>query len=252
MYRGQLRALLSDAEALIFTTEHTERHPMAVYWVSPQGGALKSQELPGGGLALARDDKRLYVACTDGRVYAGSIEARGIGELSALAGYAASDDAISGLAILKGGLLAVASGAQIALVDRAGARGVVQTLDTPDPVTALTSDVSGEWLVAGTRIGEVHVFDGERQAQFAFSAKAVGEEGQVDVFVSAFFRRRLDRVHLVVEGVLGVVEETTDEGRFAVVDTAGGRKTQQVHVEITFVDGNFVLHRERAPRARKK
>ncbi len=179
LYRGQLRALLSDAEALIFTTEHTERHPMAVYWVSPQGGALKSQELPGGGLALARDDKRLYVACTDGRVYAGSIEARGIGELSALSGYVASDDPISGLAVLKGGLLAVASGAQLALVDRDGARGVVQTLTTPDPITALTSDVSGEWLVAGTRIGEVHVFDGERQSEFAFSAKAKLHEGEV-------------------------------------------------------------------------
>ncbi len=89
---------------------------------------------------------------------------------------------------------------------------------------------------------EVAVGHIDGDALLALGAEAVGEEGEIDVFVAALLRGRLDGLHLVFEGVLGVVEEAPDEGRFAVVHAARRGEAEQVHVEVAFVDGNVGVH----------
>jgi hypothetical protein len=64
---------------------------------------------------------------------------------------------------------------------------------------------------------------------FAFGAEAIGEEGEVDAGVAAFLGEAFDGGELVFEDGFGVVEETADEGGFAVVDGAGGGEAEKVH-----------------------
>ena len=98
---------------------------------------------------------------------------------------------------------------------------------------------------------EVAVGHVDRDALLALGAETVGEEGEVDVFVTALLRGRLDGVHLVFEGVFGIVKKTADQGRFAVVDAACRREAKQVHVEVAFVNGDVRVHKRGALRAVK-
>ncbi len=58
--------------------------------------------------------------------------------------------------------------------------------------------------------------------------QAVGQQRQVGGVKAALAADPLDRVELVREDRLGVVEQAADERRLAVVDRAGGREPQQV------------------------
>ena len=79
------------------------------------------------------------------------------------------------------------------------------------------------------RGGEVTVGDIDGDALFAFCAETVCEEGEVDAGVAAFLGEAFDGGELVFEDGFGIVEETADEGGFAVVDGAGGGEAEKVH-----------------------
>jgi hypothetical protein len=53
--------------------------------------------------------------------------------------------------------------------------------------------------------------------------------GKVGLLVTTVAGGALDRLELVLEDRLGVVEQPTDEGRLAVVNAAGGGKPKQFH-----------------------
>ena len=74
---------------------------------------------------------------------------------------------------------------------------------------------------------EVAVGDVDRDALFAFGAKTVGEQGEVDVVVAAALADRLDVLELVLEDRLRVVQQPPDERRLAVVDAADRGEVQR-------------------------
>ena len=80
------------------------------------------------------------------------------------------------------------------------------------------------------RRGEVAVGDVDGDALLALGPQAVGQQGEVGVLVAALAADALDRLELVLEDGLGVVEEPADERALAVVDRAGGGETEELHV----------------------
>jgi hypothetical protein len=76
------------------------------------------------------------------------------------------------------------------------------------------------------RRGEVAVGDVDGDTLFALGLEAVGEEGEVDVFVATAARGLLHRFELVLEDRFGIVKQAADEGGLAVVDGAGGGEAQ--------------------------
>jgi hypothetical protein len=59
---------------------------------------------------------------------------------------------------------------------------------------------------------EVAVGDVDRDALLALGAQAVGQQGEVDIAVTAPARGLLDVLELVLEDRLRVVQEAADEG----------------------------------------
>ena len=78
------------------------------------------------------------------------------------------------------------------------------------------------------RCREVPIGNVDRDPLLAFRPQAVGDEGEVEAFLPTALRRRRDRVDLVVEQALRVVEEPPDERALAVVDRSDGREPQQL------------------------
>ncbi len=81
---------------------------MGLYAVDVDKGTPKKASLPGGALALVRDEKRVYVACDDGHVYRGDL---GAGELTTKG--SPFERAPSALALLSGARLGVAVGGAV-------------------------------------------------------------------------------------------------------------------------------------------
>ncbi len=75
---------------------------------------------------------------------------------------------------------------------------------------------------------EVAVGDVDRDPLLALGPQPVGDEGQVEALLAAALRRGRDRVDLVVEQALRVVEQPPDERALAVVDRSDGREPQQL------------------------
>ncbi len=78
------------------------------------------------------------------------------------------------------------------------------------------------------RGGEVAVGDVDGDALLALGPQAVGEQREVGVVVAAVGAGALDRLQLVLEDRLAVVEQPADEGRLAVVDGAGRGEAKEV------------------------
>ena len=84
---------------------------------------------------------------------------------------------------------------------------------------------------APPRRREVAVGDVDRDALLALGAQAVGEQREVERALAAAALARLrDVLELVLEHLLGVVQQPPDQRALAVVDRAGRREAQQVEV----------------------
>jgi hypothetical protein len=78
-------------------------------------------------------------------------------------------------------------------------------------------------------VGEVAVRHVDRDALLPLGPQAVGEQREVDVVLAAFLADPLDRLDLVGEDGLRVVEQAADERALAVVDGPRRREPQDVH-----------------------
>ena len=79
------------------------------------------------------------------------------------------------------------------------------------------------------RGGEVAVGDVDGDALLALDAEAVGDQGEIYAAGGGSARRdRADGGHLILVDSMGIVQEAPDERGFAIVDAAGGQKTEQL------------------------
>src|SRR6185503_14255348 len=163
-FRGALRAALGHGSSLVFVTVHPEGQPTALYRLDLDKGELTEDPLPGG-VALAEADGQLFVAGTDGQLHRGPAKGGALAPLGER-----FDPALSALAILSEGRLALLSGARIAILDRKSGK-TLQSLPLPDAGSALAADAGGVFLAAGTSRGTLAVFDCEEKREF-FAAEA--------------------------------------------------------------------------------
>jgi hypothetical protein len=105
-----------------------------------------------------------------------------------------------------------------------GGRGagdhVARVLDVPRGVGDYELPLGG---------GEVAVGDVDGDSLLTLRPQAVGQQGQVGVCVAPRQAGALDRLELVLEDRLGVVEQAADERRLAVIHRACGGEAQQLH-----------------------
>jgi hypothetical protein len=110
--------------------------------------------------------------------------------------------------------------------------------------------VAGVLLVAGRigndelalRRGKEAVGDVDGDALLALGFQAIDEKGEIDILAgrAVLFGIALQRRELILEDQLGVVEQPSDQRRFAVVDRAAGQEAQQRLVRLR---GEIVDHR---------
>lgn len=172
-FRGDLTGLLALGNVLLLTTTHPEGRGTALYRLDVDLGELKSDALPAGGNALVVDEAQVYVAGTDGHVHRGP---RAGGALSPLGG--ALSPAPRALVLLSKDRLGALTGAEIAVLSRKTGE-VLQRLPLGEEGTVLAADPSGAWLVAGTTLGTLIVFDAERGQDFNESERKKLHEGAV-------------------------------------------------------------------------
>ena len=66
----------------------------------------------------------------------------------------------------------------------------------------------------------------------ALGAQTIGQQRQVDIVFAAALARALDRLELVFEDRLGVIEQAANQRALAVVHAARGREAQQLHLAV--------------------
>ena len=88
------------------------------------------------------------------------------------------------------------------------------------------------------RGGEVAVGHVDGDALLALGPQAVGEQGQVGVLVATVAAGALDRLELVLEDGLGVVEQAPDQRALAVVDRPGRGQAQHLHQRVPVPSGH--------------
>jgi ParB family chromosome partitioning protein len=173
-YRGDVRALAAVDGTLAFVTVHPEGQPTAVYRLNTEKLTLAEEPLPAGGQALLATAEGLWVAGTDGQVL--FLPAKGGKPVARGPKLAAP---LVALAPLAGERLAVASGAQVAVLARVDGK-VAQTLELLEAVTCLAADPTGQWLAVGTKKGTVAVYECETDpAEFQLSDSATLHEAAV-------------------------------------------------------------------------
>ena len=176
-YRGRITAIAGAAGTLAFVTVHPENRGTGLYRLDAETLALDEVPLPRGALALLVVGDTVWVGGNDGVLYRGSIASgplKPVGE--------PLDPAPFAFAPLADDRLAVLSGTQIAILSQKNGK-LVQALTLPEVGTALASDPTGRWLVAGTEKGTVAVFEAEQSPEFQLSASSPLHEGAVSALL---------------------------------------------------------------------
>jgi ParB family chromosome partitioning protein len=163
LYRGDIRAAAGDGGPLLaFVALHPEGMATPLYRLNLQEMTLAEDPLPGGGVAIARRDKTLWIAGGDRRIYTAPLEKgkpKAVGpELPAPA---------RALAPLANGRIGVMVGSEVLILDETSGK-VLQTLVLAggEVGTALAADPSGTWFAAGTERGTVAAFSAEGEQEF--------------------------------------------------------------------------------------
>jgi ParB family chromosome partitioning protein len=174
-YRGDLQAIaaMAGTSELAFVTVHPEGQATAVYRLDAEKLTLKEAPLPCGGRALLADDKTLWIAGSDGRLYRLAEKDKS----PVAVGPELAAPAVA-MALLADNRLAALSVEKIHILDR-GTGKSLQTLALSEPGVCLAADPSGVWIAAGGSKGTVSVFTCEDKTEFVLSESDKLHEGGV-------------------------------------------------------------------------
>ena len=106
-----------------------------------------------------------------------------------------------------------------------GGRG---TGDHVAGVLHVPGGVGDDELARGCREVAVGHIDGD--ALLTLRAQPVGQQREIDIVMTLGLRGLLDRLELVGEDRLAVIEQPPDERRLPVIDRAGSSEAEQVHL----------------------
>src|SRR5690625_2528846 len=70
---------------------------------------------------------------------------------------------------------------------------------------------------------------------FAFCTKSVGQQSEIDIFISALTARLLHRLELIFKDRLRIIKKPTDQSAFAIIHTSGCTEPEQIHIQISII-----------------
>ena len=230
-YRGELRAMIGEGETLTFVTAHPEDQPTAVFRLATEKWELTSEPLPCGGSALVTDGTTLWIAGTDGKLYAGPV---GGGAVTPLKKLGPLDPPPRVMTLVGDDALAVISGQRLIIAARKdGAER--QRLELPEEGRALACDPSGTFLVAGTAKGRVVVFDREDKESFLAGEQAVVHNGPVTLL-----RFEPEELRVLTAGADGKLQTVHVRGALEPEDRSGsGAHKASVEALVDHPDGDL-------------
>ncbi|WP_020560479.1 HEAT repeat domain-containing protein [Thiofilum flexile] len=178
-YRGEIRALVTRENQAAFVTSHPEGQATALYRVdcTERLVQLQTDALPCGASALVGNDKTLYLAGLDGKLYQA---ARDKGKPKAVEGIefnVQAENEILELTLLASDYLAVLQPRTLSVVSLTGTQ-VVQVLDLEQTATVMAASPEGQWLSIGFSNGSVAVYQWLDNT-LQFSAQAPLHKGAV-------------------------------------------------------------------------
>ena len=110
------------------------------------------------------------------------------------------------------------------VVDR-GNGAVLQALETPEPVTALASDPTGQWLAVGTAKGTVSVYECETEPkEFRISDSEALHEAAVTALLF-----ETDELRFLSAGADQKLLSTHARGKLEAEDRGRGRHARPAH-----------------------
>jgi ParB family transcriptional regulator, chromosome partitioning protein len=148
-YRGTIKSIASSGKMLVWTTEHPQKLPTALYQWDSESDTFTEVALPCGGVSILANESTIWVAGNDRKLYV--LNGKTLKPLCELPGVAIS------LAQLSQDRLAAIVQSSLCIVDsKKGA--LTQTISLSDSATALASDPTGDWLAVGLNNGIVSVY----------------------------------------------------------------------------------------------
>ena len=89
--------------------------------------------------------------------------------------------------------------------------------------------------------GKVAIGDINRDPLFTFGTQSIGQQGEIDDGIPSFLARCLHCLELIFEDGLAVIEQSSNECAFAIIDASCRGEAQEVHVQITCFHNNKTL-----------
>lgn len=175
VYRGQIEALTTQQQQLLFVTTHPEKQATALYRLQFEHDKVAqfTYPLPCGAWQLCADDKQhVWLAGDDGKVY----QFKDFKGKPKLIVDTDSDAKASALQHIDGKLLLV-QGRQILWIDINSGK-ILQRLSLSDNSHVAALDPSQQWLAVGLHNGDIAVYQ-YHDATWQFSAQANIHQGQV-------------------------------------------------------------------------
>ncbi|WP_165247641.1 HEAT repeat domain-containing protein [Paludisphaera soli] len=172
-FRGRLKAIAGLGSTIALVAGHPQGRPTGLHWVHLGDDRPRSarEDLPGG-LAIVADGDAVWVAGTDGQVYRAPLEGapKPVGPKF--------DGEPKALVLLSDDRLGVLVGREVKVLARKDGK-LRQSIDLPEPGSAVASDPAGRWMAVGTSGGLVSIFESETSPEFVAGDSARLHEGEV-------------------------------------------------------------------------
>lgn len=155
-YRGIIKGIVSAGSRAVFITTHLEGQSTALYRLDAkqQKMTLTLDALPCGATALVSNQKKIWFAGDDGRLYSSAFTK---GKPIALPALSFADAPVMGLALLEKNRLAVLQKRQLSLIDLKN-NAILQSISYTESTHVMDVSADGLWLALGNSKGEVSVY----------------------------------------------------------------------------------------------
>ena len=224
-YRGQPTGLLGQPAQIIFTTQHLEGLPTAIYRISTDHAVphINVQPLPCGITACAQLADQLWLAGSDGRLYQTDLSGQQAIQSHALPSMDSEQGQapILAMVVLANQYLLLLQAERLSWFDPQTAR--LQHLPLSQSATVCASSDDGQWLVVGFSSGQIASFFWQNE-QLHLSAEAEIHQGAVTAlcfahqqqrFYSAGQDRKLYSTH--VQGELQALDKGKNSNHSGVI-----------------------------------
>ena len=170
-YRGELKAVTTHKNSVIFITEHLEGQATGVYRLDPDAADITMDKLPTPAVGFTKDEKNLFILGNDGQIHIGPIQGgkfKSFGEKF--------DPKPKKILTLSNEKLAVLGGEKLFILSSKTAK-ILQELQLPEEASTMATN--GDWIGVGTINGALVVFENENGKKYKQSGAKKIHQGLI-------------------------------------------------------------------------